>query len=373
MKMKIIIMRYKIILFLSVYLFLWPVLLNAQPYERSKEETRSFKVYKQTTLEIYNKYGNIHLFPCEKDSVKIKIELNVKANKQSKVDKIFEYINFEFSNTKYYIVARTQLKQQGTFWAEVSDLANTIFSGNNKTQIDYYIYLPKNMQAKFENKFGNIYSTDHSGKLEVKISNGDYKANNISGYLDLDLSFGNASINSIESGRFNINYGELELGKANDLVIESKSSTLNIEEIGSLSIKSKRDKFRIDNLTSLTGETSFSYITLKDLTSDLTMKTQYGEVNLEDINSNFKVIDLTSNYTDILLTLPKQATLAVDITHSEATGIIYPDKYAGLTTETIDKKEDIIKTSGIIGSISSPAGKIKIMIKSGKVTFREIY
>ena len=68
-----------------------------------------------------------------------------------------------------------------------------------------------------------------------------------------------------------------------------------------------------------TGETSFSYITLKDLTSDLTMKTQYGEVNIEEINPNFKVIDLTSNYTDILFTLTQQATLAVDIIHSEAT------------------------------------------------------
>jgi len=148
--MKIAIMKYKIIFFLSVYVFLWPVLLNAQPYERSKEEIRSFKVYKQTTLEIYNKYGNIHLFPWEKDSVKIKIELNVKANKQSKVDKIFEYINFEFSNTKYYIIARTQLKQHGTFWSEVSDLANTLFSGNNKAQIDYYIYLPLSTQSSQE-------------------------------------------------------------------------------------------------------------------------------------------------------------------------------------------------------------------------------
>lgn len=366
-------MRYKTILILSVVAFLWPAWLNAQPYERSSEETHVFKVYDPTTLEIYNKYGNIHLFPWDNDSVKIRIELNVKANKQSKVDKIFEYINFEFSNTKYYIIARTQLKQQGSFWSEVSDLANTLFSGNNKAQIDYYVYLPKDMPAKFENKFGNIYSTDHTGKLEVTISNGDFKANQISGYLELDLSFGNATIKSIESGKFIINYGELDLGKADELVMGSKSSTLNIEEVGSLSVNSKRDKFKIDKLTSLKGETSFSYVTLKNFTSDLTMKTAYGEVKLQEINSAFKAIDLTSNYTDILFTLPTQAAFSVDITHSEETGIIYPDKYDGLQTESIDKKEDIIKTSGIIGNDVSPTGKIKIMIKSGNVTFKEIY
>ena len=92
--MKILIMKYKSVLFLSVIVLLLPVLLSAQPYERSRQETHTFKVYKQTTLEVYNKYGNIHLFPWEKDSVKIRIELNVKANKQNKVDKIFEYIDF---------------------------------------------------------------------------------------------------------------------------------------------------------------------------------------------------------------------------------------------------------------------------------------
>lgn len=366
-------MKYKIVLLLSVYVFLWPVLVNAQPYERSSQETHSFKVYDQTTLEVYNKYGNIHLFPWEKDSVKIRIELNVKANKESKVDKIFEYINFEFSNTKYYIIARTQLKQKGTFWSEVSDLANTLFSGNNKAQIDYYIYLPKDMQAKFENKFGNLYSTDHTGFIEVNISNGDYKANKISGRLELDLSFGNASINSVTSGKFNINYGELDLKKANELVIKSKSSTLHIEEVGSLKINSKRDKFKIDEMASLTGESSFSYITLNDLKSDATIKTSYGEVKFEDINASFKVIDLTSNYTDILFKLPAQASLSVDITHSEATGMVYPDNYSGLKTESIDKKEDIVKTSGVVGGLTNPTGSVKIMIKAGNVTFKEIY
>lgn len=366
-------MKYKIILFLLVYAFLWPLLLKAQPYERSSQETHTFKVYDQTTLEVYNKYGNIHLFPWEKDSVMIRIELNVKANKESKVDKIFEYINFEFSNTKYYIIARTQLKQKGTFWSEVSDLANTLFSGNNKAQIDYYIYMPKDMQAKFENKFGNIYSTDHIGLLEVNISNGDFKANKIAGRLELDLSFGNASINSIDEGVININYGELELKRTDELVLKSKSSTIHIEEVGSLKIDSKRDKFKIDELGSLSGESSFSYITLKDFTSDLKMQTSYGELKLEEISTGFNGIDLSSNYTDISLALPKQTSLAVDITHSEATVIIYSEKYDGIKTEILDKKEDISKTSGVIGSDPNPATKIKIMIKSGNVTFKEIY
>ena len=100
---------------------------------------------------------------------------------------------------------------------------------------------------------------------------------------------------------------------------------------------------------------------------------QNEKYTIIDIDSDFNAVDLTSNYTDILFTLPATASLSVDITHSEATGIIYPDKYEGLKKESIDKKEDIIKTSGIIGGESNPNGKIKIMIKSGNITFKENY
>ncbi len=366
-------MKYKVFIGLSIFLFLLPGIIKSQVYERNRQEIRSFKVYKETSLEVYNKYGNIHLFTWDKDSVKIKIDVQVKANKESKADKIFEYINFEFSNTKYYIVARTQFKHRSTFWSEVSDLANTLFSGNNKAQIDYFIYMPEGMQAKFENKFGNVYVTDLSGEIDLKVSNGDFKANNITGYFDLNVSFGNASINHIETGKLNINYSELELSSAKELNIESKSSTLNIDKIGKLNVNSRRDKFYIDDLGSLSGETSFSYITLKNFDSDLNMKTEYGEISIDNINPEFKIIDLTSKYTDILLNMNQDASFSVDIIHTEGTTILSPETYSGLTVETVDKKEDIYKTGGVVGNKTDNNGKVNIKIKSGKVTFRESF
>jgi len=229
------------------------------------------------------------------------------------------------------------------------------------------------MQAKFENKFGNVYVTNLSGDIDLKLSNGDFKANDLSGNFDLKLSFGNASISSVESAKLNIGYGELELGKAVDLIVESKSSTLNIEEVGSMNVNSRRDKFSIDELGSLSGETSFSYLTLRNFSSDLDMKTEYGEVNINDINPGFKIIDLNSKYTDILLGMAPNASFSVDIMHTEETTILSPETYSGLTVETIDKKEDIYKTSGFIGNQSGSKGKVNISIKSGNVTFRDSF
>jgi hypothetical protein len=297
--------------------------------------------------------------------------MQIKASKESKADKIYEYIDFEFSDNRYYVIARTHLNQQGEFWAEVSDLANTFFSSGTKVQIDYSVYLPQYINVKIENKFGNIYSTDHLGKMSVILSNGDYKANDLKGSTDLNVSFGNATINSIESGKLNLNYSELELGSAGNLTIESKSSTLNIDKIGTLSINSKRDKYYINQLGVISGKTSFSYLTLKSFSSDLTLNTDYGEVNLEGISSEFKLIDLTSSYTDIQLKIPVKASYTVDISHTLNTVITAPENYSGLKSETVDKKADLYRTKGTAGNGILKKGKVTINSRSGKITFRE--
>jgi hypothetical protein len=256
----------------------------------------------------------------------------------------------------------------------VTDLANTLFSGNNKAQIDYFIYMPKDMQAKFENKFGNIYATDLTGIVNFKLSNGDFKANNLTGHLDLKLSFGNASINRIESANMNVNYGELELEKANEIILESKSSTFNIQKVGTINVNSRRDKFNIDEIGSISGKTSFSYLTLKQFFSIMEVNSEYGEINISGIDPGFHIIDLESKYSEIVLEMPQNISFDVDITHSESTQINFPEKYAEKLNYTeIDTKEDIYNTSGSIGKQSKDKGKVNISIKSGNVTIKESF
>lgn len=365
-------MRYKAIILFTVWGAVLPGITWSQVFEKSRRESKTYRVYKETALEIYNKYGNIQLFTWEKDSVRIDIRMQIKSGKESKLDKIYEYIDFEFSDSKYYVIARTRLNQQGAFWSEVSDLANAFFSGGTDVRIDYDIHLPETMNVRLENKFGNIYTTDHSGKFSVVLSNGDLKANNLSGVTDIQIGYGNASVNEIASGKLILNYGELNLGSSASLSIESKSSTLNIGKTGTLDINSRRDKYNIEDVASVTGTASFSYLTLKKFASDMTLKADYGEIKLDAVNPEFKLIEINSNYTDVLLKLPVNASYGINIFHTASTEITSPQNYSGLKTEIVDKKADQYKTSGIIGNSSVKKGKINIRIVSGKVSFREI-
>ena len=370
MKIQIqIIMKYKALIL--IVLGLTDMNLFGQVYERSRQETRTFKVYDQTSFELYNKYGDIHLFTWKEDSVKIEVSLKVKSSKESKADKIFEFIDFEFSNSKYYIVARTEYRQdQGAFWSELSDLASTVFSGGTQTQIDYKVYLPQHIPIKIENKFGNIYCTDHSGKFDINLSNGDFKANKLSGEVLLNLSFGNADIGSINRGKIELGYEELNLGKAELLNLDSKSSEVRIEEIDELTLQSRRDKLFLEEINTLKGESSFSYITLNLFSKSFNVQADYGEIKFKEIDPAFSLIDITSKYTDILFKVTNEVSSAVDLHFTEQTGMYYPDSFTGLTSTT-DKETKQITVSGHIGSSAPGKRKIAVSIQSGKITFEK--
>ncbi len=365
-------MKYKTLI--GIVLLFLPSTFQAygQIYERVRYETKSFKVYDNTSLEISNKYGNIHLFNWDKDSVQIDIDVKIKVNKEAKADKIFEFIDFEFTDSKFYIIARTTFGQnQGSFWAEISDLANTVFSGNNKAQIDYNIYLPSNIDVRLEDKFGNIYCTDHKGKMTVSLSNGDFKANKLSGEINLDMSFGNIWINHIENGKVKGSYLEMDLGSAVELFVESKSSTYNIEKIGMLNVQSRRDKFYIDEISSISGKTSFSYLTIKGFSKYLKLATDYGEIKVKGVSPDFKMVELESKYTDIIIQLSSQINCAVDVKYTEATGVKFPVSFNGNTVTEGEKKETRITSSGFLGKKEDAKGKINISIESGNVSIQE--
>lgn len=341
----------------------------AQDYERTEQISKSFEVYPQTSLEIYNKYGNVHLFPGESDSVKIKISIEVKANKPQKVDKLFDFINIEFSSTKYYIVSRTTFRQnQSSFWGEVSDLASTIFSGNNKVRIDYTVYLPAGIELKVENKFGNIYTTNHKGEVSIDLSNGDLKANDFNN-LALNLNFGNASIHNINKANIKTSYSELEINAINNLQYEGKSSTLNIEEIDEATLNSKRDKIKINNLNTINGTLSFTYLNIKHLAFDLDLNSNYGGISIRDIKNSSKFISILSEYSDLDIIQTSTYAGKLDIKYAGETVFMIPETYnAKLTTDKLTEEIYEYRKHGTIGS---NALVVKILTKSGTIIIKD--
>jgi len=334
----------------------------AQSYEKSSKITKSFYATEETEIQISNKYGNIHVIPWEKDSVKFEIILSVRANKESKVDKLFDNVDFDFTSTRYYVIAKTAF-HKNTFFKDVS---NQIFSGDNNIQVDYYVNIPAQCKIIIDNKFGNIYSTDHHGEVDIKLSNGDLKVNDLHQDAKISVEFGNTYINSMNSGSLKIYYGDLELESADDLQFEGKSANVNINQIEIMTINSRRDKFKIKQIGSLNGEMSFSYINIKELDEEMLLTTKYGDINVESFNKSFSLINIEAEFTDIKMFVINELHYDMEIIHNSKTTIKVPENLQ-TENELIDKNTDKRRTWGSVSETEN-LPEIMISIRAGYVS-----
>ena len=357
--------NYKYLLVIACMAFSFP--LAAQVYKNNRTVREAFRIAPNTEVQVINKYGDIHLIPWEKDSVVFQIELSVTSNKQSKVDKIYDYIDFDFKSTAYYVIAQTVFEGQNTIWSEMADVASTIFSSGTNMRIDYTVYFPAGNDVRIENKFGNIYTTDHTGKVDFTLSNGDLKSHSFSGPTRLKIEFGNATIDKIKNATIVLGYAELNLDMAEDLTFDSRSSKVYINNCKKVHLDSKRDRFQVKSAGEITGETFFSYLNLDYVNSRINLKTSYGDLKLLQVAPAFVRMDIHSQYSDVTVYYDEERLYEFDITRDDRSQVIAPATVLSKKEDPVAGMEKTFRAVITSGNINKSKVPIIINIKSGKI------
>ncbi len=348
-------MIYRTVLSLWLVLFLFPGGLQAQVY--SDRKVRKFKATEKTSVEVFNKYGKIHVIPWDKDSVKFEVDLRISANSYQKMEKMRNNISFDFTSTKYYVTAKTNFNQRGGI---ISDFVDA-FIPSNQVTINYMIYVPKNVSLKIENKFGDIYMDDFHGHLEIILSNGDLKANKLSGSPVVKLNSGDGTINSINNGKIYMAYSDLRIKASRNLMIESRSSVLTMDQTWNLLIDSRRDKISIEQVDKISAGGYFTGLTIENLTKELRGNFKYGSIMVDDVADRFTFINIDSEYTDIDLLFSRSTSYMIDISHSNDVYINLPASLAKIETRELDVEKKLMLTYGKIGfTATETSHKVKI-------------
>lgn len=344
---------------------LLPGALLAQQYEKSRDESRSFPANAETAIEVINKYGNIHVLPWDKDSVRFDISIRVESGKQSKVEKTFGNISIEYTESMYYVIAQTVFgNQKNAFWTDVSDLASSMLSSGSAAQIDYTIYVPQGNKLSIENKFGNVYMTDHKGKAVVKVSNGDFRGGSFR-QLELDHGFGNVVLDNIQSGSLELSYSDLKLKKAGDIRVSSKSSKASIGNFSNIRINSRRDTYFFDEAGMINGETSFSYFTIATLRGDLILTTNYGSLSIDGYEKSISMLNVVSAYTDISTICNSGFSYFLETYYDQKTRMVYPQSPPIFVVQETDKEAGQFLLSGHSGSNADNLPRLKFSLKGG--------
>ncbi len=301
---------------------------------------------KSTALEISNNFGNITLATWDKNSISVKITLDVEGYDEEESKKILDKIDLKTNETSNIISIKTNLKSHSS-----SSFRKKTF------KINYEINMPDGHPLSLSNEFGNIFLTDYSGKTTINLEYGNLTAGNLA-ELDLKHEFGKGEIESITKGIFEMGYVDaFSLSDAGELVLKAEFSKIEIENVKTIDFDVEYGKLLIGTVSNYDGSSEFSELGIKKLYDNFKLEAEYasGTIQINHISKDIQSFELDTEFSKAEIIIEKGANLGFDTKHSfgklktEGSSFNFSKKIKDMSDEaysgTIGNQPDKIKTT----------------------------
>lgn len=345
-------------------------LVGLAQFTETKEMTKEFKITPETRVELSNKYGKIDIKTWEKDSVVIEIKIRIEEKKLSKLEEAIKSIDFDITNSQHFLIVKTDVERnKSSIGKEIKKFKETLLKSDGNIQVDYTVWMPSANQLRVENKFGDVYIGDYMGEVEINLSNGNLKAHDLEGNVDLILNFADVTINKVENARLDCNYSDVYIKEAGSIRSNSKSSEFEFQTLRDLNADSRRDKFRIREAEMLEARSSFSNFRITALKDRLKIRADYGNIEIEETVSDFSDVTLDTKSTDVYVYFESDSKFNFDITHIKAE-VDYCREMEIVDEESTGENDKQIRQTGYFGASSDISVKLHINANSGSINIR---
>jgi hypothetical protein len=358
-------MDYRIIITINLILLSFRS-LSGQSDSETRNFTRTFPAGKETSLEVINKYGTLHITTWKKDSIFIKAEVKAYATNHSRLNKMFDGININFTDTRYLVRVQTDFTQNiNMLFESFKGMTSKLISYDSHIEINYFISIPEYLDLKLENKYGDIYMEDLTGDFSVSLTNGSFKANSLNRVSLVTLAFCDAKINSLKSGKIDASFSEITIGETEDLTISSISTRFDIKKAGVINCESRKDKFFLGNIDILKGNSYFTDFRVNNLKKEINITSKYGSLNTDLVEKGFDLVNINSVYSDISLEFDPVASYNLDVRHVNSF-MVLPDKNIKSEEKAINEDKKEFVTYGTVGK-NPGTSKVKIDATRGNI------
>lgn len=268
----------------------------------SKVIEEEFSVSKDAFLDIENRLGDIRINTWDKNIVKIKSVISVKAWEKDDIKLMMNYLNVDinFEKNPDEIKICSSISKKITNMENVNNVRRIKFANGEKAyikdySIKYYLIIPKSLKLSIDQRYGNISITDFKGLVRIELRNGTLNAHNLENQTNIDISYGNANINNVGQMNLIAKSSVIDIEKTENLKITSYYSKINIAKTADLNAVSVSDNIAINDIKSLKGTFNYSSIKINNVENDANLDIKSTKISIDKIRN----IDLTSFYSTI--------------------------------------------------------------------------
>lgn len=343
---------------------------TSQDLRIQKDYNQSFSSGDVQRLEIENKYGDVIVNVWKNDSVKIVAEVEAFGKNQELVNKEIQRVDINIRQIGSMVSAITSFQQAktrgflGDLLSDLEDVSKSLV-GNSKLSINYEVWMPENLSLTVSNKYGDVFIGRTTADTRVTLAHGDLRADQMTGAVYLDHSFGKHRINQVGEANLTLKGVTSDISEASILIFESSSSQIFIGKTEEIRLDNRNDKILIDEAEVVSGKGSFTDLTVKKLSQNARLDFSYGEVYLDQILKNFSEIRINGKSTDINLII-NQGSYIKTYLEGDQSQMILPNSMFAIKNAPVENT-DRVALSGMVGNTQNETSDLYIVADQGSL------
>lgn len=337
-------------------------------WSEEKYYTKSFAANSSSTVSVTNKYGDVKVENWDKDSVFFEVKIVAEADEAQHAKALIQIAEVEFITSGSQIEANLLWgKDLNTVKRSTVDMMLSL-KNNQRIQIDFTVHVPKGVNLKVENRFGNILLPEITGKCYLEVNHGDVRSLLLKDARSVYVRYGKVDIRKVINGNFDLGFSDLTIEEADDISVKSSNTDIIIEKVQQVNFKSNNDHINIESAQKVSGSMMMSDTRIRELGHSLSLTCRFGDLNVRKVMSGFAGIMLDGNLTDISLAFENSASFGYTVSLENGKSFAPPAGNSKYEEQVVGKSKIINGSFGNGG-----ANKVNVSVKASVVRFEQSF
>lgn len=328
--------------------------------EFSKVVQKEFSINSNSNLEINNKYGDVHIQNWDQNSFKIVVKITVDVRDKKQADNLLEMLNIVFVQDGDHISVTTKISDdfgKGQGW---------LGHNGKKFSIDYTVNMPKNNALKVSNKYGNIFINEMRGFVDIDLKYGDMNINKLTRgdekpMNQIVMAYSKANITECNWVKLQVSYSKIDIERSKALILLSKYSKGDLGRTSSLVGDNSYDTYQVGDLANLVIEGKYSNFMINSVSKKVDVNIKYTDLKVNMVPKTFESIEVDNQYGKVNLGIEPGASYRLN-GEAKYTNIEYPTENARLNRISENTR---LSLNGTIGN--DPKATVRVNTQYGGV------
>lgn len=337
---------------------------------RSKTFSKSFSLSQSDKVNLSNQYGSITIKTWDKNEIKVDADIKAYAKTAEEAQKLLDNVSISANKDGDAVSYRTTIADTRGNWG--SSIRNGKVLWRREMKIHFTVYMPSANALTASQTYGGITMADFAGPTSLKVQYGNLVAGNLSNSNNyISVQYGKANLENVNAAKIKHQYGGgITIATIGTLELNAQYTSARIGTIkNSSTIKHQYgDGVTITNAGTLNVDAQYTSVKIAKLKGDLTTKIQYGKLNIEEVETGSKMLNVNADYTSVNLGFSPSFQASFDV------AVRYGDFRYGsnVKAKRLGEGRDYSSSKNYTGEIGKGSGTAKVSIKANydSVTFR---